>query len=296
MARYNVFQLEEMMHCEQQILLLIIILLSFNLTSYNIIDNDIDIDLIRIKNDFRYKDIAIQEKEYLKLLDEYTSDEDQGKIFLRLISTYSTFNKDNIEKNRYYCEIASKLQLDILTKIRVNMYWAKSYGCPRHSYGIPYYTADTNECIENRRVALSKTIYCYNLLKDLNLPLEEQRIPPVSTYTWDLSKEDTKNESVIRMMNEQKLKCKKEIEVRERIIYENDLIRYKKNLSNLVLKLYSEKPYDIDKLQSTLKDNIADEELVQRVIDQLKTKISEQEERYKMIEEGFKLNNNHGNS
>ena len=231
----------------------------------------------------------LAEKEYLKLLETYNSDEEKGKIYFEIMSLYSNNNRGYEEKVQYYSELAIKLPIDILSRVKIYLWWARSYKCTPDSSVIPYYYIFDKECIENRKKAISITLQGYNLLKDYNLPDNEQEVPGVGMVTLDYSEEDLKNEHVKKMIEEQRNKKQKEIKERERIIYENYLIHYKKSFFNYCIYLYTLKPHANEEFYQLMLEGLGDEDLANELLIRLEEKISEQKERYKRRDEILEL-------
>ena len=275
----------------------ILIFFIFNFT-LNAEDPDLNKKLNEIRNLTRgandYLELVekfeLAEKEYLKLLETYNSDEEKGKIYFEIISCYSNYYKGYEEKIQHYSELAIKLPLDILSRVKIYLRWAISYKCIPDSSVIPYYYIFDKECIEKRKKAISIALQGYNLLKDYNLPDNEQEVPVLGMDSSIYFEEDKHKESVKKMIEEQRKKKQKEIEERERIIYENHLINYKnKSFFNYCINLYTFKPYANEEFYQLMLEGLGDEDLANELLARLEEKISAQKERYKRRDEILEL-------
>jgi hypothetical protein len=234
------------------------------------------LEINKIKNDRNY-DLNLFEEKCKALLIEYTSPEDRGKIYYNIVCSYS-IRRGYEEKIKKYCEKSLEYPLDLPQKLDVYSKLGVAYMCrPERTMAVTEYVLN-NECIESRKKAISIWIEGLNLLKEYNLPDDEQKLPVCNEIISYATSDE--NDPILKKIEEDNIKYVKEM---ERVKSENKLIMLRNRLYNYCITVYSTKPYANEEFYEIMLDGLKDEITAKKLLERLNEKIKYNEESWKRL-------------
>ncbi len=209
------------------------------------------------------------EEECLKLLEEYESRADKGKIYTAIAYIYSSkgyapLAEDIIQqalKAAEYCEKALQYPLEVIDACRMNIYWADALKIVNYDSAGDTFAAARREIVMPYLAGLK-------LVLANQTATERQPPPPVNLYDHSGSEDDPVYKEMVE-------KHKAEVAERKRVMLQNRLIRYRSVVTQGIVHLYSRKPYATDELRQFAGKVLKDREAIREIIAEVETEIGQ---------------------
>ena len=219
---------------------------------------------IRAQNKGEGTDWGQLEIECLRLLKEYNSPEDKGKIYVAIAFIYSEtgFARKDIQlpKTIEYCQIASRYPLDVATACLIYGRWAGALESEYRDLKGEEFTAARREIV---------TLYLTGLkpLLNMDLPNKRQKLPG-GGMLLDYSGPRT-DPAYQKRLKENEAQRK----ARKKIMLENKLIYYRYVFKQKCIDLYRKKPVDADEFEN-IAEQILNPEVSKKFISEIKPHIN----------------------
>jgi len=217
-------------------------------------ENDLDRRLFEINSRLAGKktDTGNLEKECLKLLEEYDSNEDQGRIYSAIAFIYSQSGMIQPEKTVEYCKKALMYPLEIATACQMYVFWTDALQ-------IEYSNSTGQKFASARREIIIPCLTGLKLILNNKIPKEMQEPPAVSNFYYHGPQSNLEYQKLLKKHND-------EILTRKRVMMQNKLLQHRNVLIDKCVSLYSRKPYAISELYNFAQEILGNDDAVSEIL------------------------------
>ena len=174
----------------------------------------------------------------LKLLEANRVPKENGKIYAKLSEILSQDISLNAEEVKKYSKKALEYPLDTISTIQMYAYLGSSIEVLSKNSKPEQYAS---ERLESAKAYLSGL----NLVLKYAMIKKEQPLPVVGRFDYNGPPTDSVYQELVK-------KHGQEVENRNNIIFQNQLVRFLKVFTDNVTRLYTTKPYNNDELKQSL--------------------------------------------
>jgi len=199
--------------------------------------------------------------ECLKLIQEFNSPEEMGKIYTEIAVIYSQNGMKDPDKTVEYCEKALKYPIDLETACQMYVFWGDALQ-------FKYWNLRGEEFTFARQQILQSCLKGLKIIWDNKIPKERQRLTAVNIIDFDGPLNDPFYKELLE-------KHKQEIEVRKKIDLQNKLIQHRDALIEKCAFLYSNTSNDLIELRQLSERILQNSNAVDELIDSVKVKIKQ---------------------
>lgn len=198
------------------------------------------------------------EIEHLNQLKEAKSPEDMGEIYAAIALMYANSGMQPPAKVIEYCKKATQYPIGLTETCQLYLYWGEALG-------LSYRDTSSTSFIEARQEIVRPYLLGLKLVLDnQTLQQEEQEPPAISKYRYD-GLPDTEEDHELKKQHD------REVAVRDEVMLQNKLTRFRRQFVAKCGDLYSHQPSNLNELQRVATEILNDDEIVKYLLTQVET-------------------------
>ncbi len=194
-----------------------------------------------------------------ELLQRYKEPAEQAKIYFQLAQVEGQSGLQHPQRLVGYIEKALALPLEPTKRVRLYIYWGDVIQ-------VSHRGVRGRELIAARSEAVMPYLYGMKELLKYDLPEAKPEVPGIRVVNYDGPKDTQEYQELVREQQRQ-------IEARDRAVFQRGMIEYHDVLTNQISLMYSRLPFATDELQELATQILEDKVAVDRLMSHVRQRV-----------------------
>ena len=197
------------------------------------------------------------EQAALALLSRDSSETDRSEVYVAIATMFANNGMRQPSKVAEYCEMALRGKTELLKACQLYVYWGEALERLTN--------AGSNTNVSTAKDALTPYLKGLKLVIQKQVAREKRDVPPLGRYRYDGLKNDPGYQIMLNKRAEAAA-------VRQEIMVQNELVDYRRILTDKCVALYSQGNNSIEEFEDTARGILKDPDLLKELVEAIRNK------------------------